>query len=235
MGRRVHGESISVSQANNMKTALFILFMIIGSTLGNPIPKDDASDAYIDQVMENLRQLIAENGLDPADLPDGEVGFSETILGIEFHGKAEVHDGFFSGLSTIGRNGDTSFSLNDDTLKLTANIGMGASKAGYSASASFQGIGVSASADIDISKVDVYFSAEMCITGDGCSLQLKDFDIKEIGNIDVHIHGLGPLDWILGTVTGFVADLIRDFLADVLEGPIKDLLQGILNDLLPSL
>ena len=111
---------------------------------------------------------------------------------------------------------------------------MGGSKAGYSATAEFQGIGISASADIDISKVDVYFSADMC-TGEGCTLQLSTFDIKEIGNIDVHIHGLGPLDWILGTVTGFIADLIRDFLADILEGPIKDLLQGILNDLLPSL
>jgi len=96
-----------------------------------------------------------------------------------------------------------------------------------------QGISVSASADIDISKVDVYFNAEMCLTGDGCSLQIQTFDIKEIGHIDVNIHGLGPLDWILGTVVGFVADLIRDFLADVLEGPIKDLLQGILNDLMP--
>ena len=58
---------------------------------------DDASDAYIDKVLENLRQAIADNGLDPADLPNGEVGFEETILGITFHGKAEVHDGFFQG------------------------------------------------------------------------------------------------------------------------------------------
>ena len=65
------------------------------------------------------------------------------------------------------------------------------------------------------------------------NLYIQTFDIKEIGHIDVNIHGLGPLDWILGTVVGFVADLIRDFLADVLEGPIKDLLQGILNDLMP--
>merc|ERR1711997_231417 len=118
--------------------------------------------------------MIAENGLDPADLPDGEVGFSQDIGFITLHGSAKVYDGFFQGLSTITRNGDTSFSYNDDTLTLTGNIG-------------------------------------------------------------VHIHGLGPLDWILGTVTGFIADLIRDFLADILEGPIKDLLQGILNDLLPSL
>merc|ERR1712001_617259 len=165
--------------------------------------------------------MIAENGLDPADLPDGEVGFSQDIGFITLHGSAKVYDGFFQGLSTITRNGDTSFSYNDDTLTLTANIGMGGSKAGYSATAEFQGIGISASAD-------------MC-TGEGCTLQLSTFDIKEIGNIDVHIHGLGPLDWILGTVTGFIADLIRDFLADILEGPIKDLLQGILNDLLPSL
>ena len=36
-----------------------------------------------------------------------------------------------------------------------------------------QGISVSASADIDISKVDVYFNAEMCLSGDGCSLQIQ--------------------------------------------------------------
>ena len=58
---------------------------------------DAASDAYIDKVLKNLRQAINDNGLDPADLPNGEVGFSETILGITFHGKAEVHDGFFAG------------------------------------------------------------------------------------------------------------------------------------------
>ena len=46
---------------------------------------------------------------------------------------------FFKGLSTIARNGDTSFTYNEDTLALAANIGMGASKAGYSASAEFQG------------------------------------------------------------------------------------------------
>merc|ERR1712241_750989 len=85
--------------------------------------------------------MIAENGLDPADLPDGEVGFSQDIGFITLHGSAKVYDGFFQGLNTITRNGDTSFSYNDDTLTLTANIGMGGSKAGYSATAEFQGIG----------------------------------------------------------------------------------------------
>ena len=74
--------------------------LIVKDTLWNILTfTDDASDAYIDKVLENLRQAIADNGLDPADLPNGEVGFEETILGITFHGKAEVHDGFFQGTS----------------------------------------------------------------------------------------------------------------------------------------
>ena len=42
---------------------------------------------------------------------------------------------------------------------------------------------------------------------------------------------LGPLDWILGTLVGFIADLIRGFLGDILEGPIKDALANVLANI----
>jgi hypothetical protein len=32
--------------------------------------------------------MVQEQGMDPADLPDGLAEFSETILGITFHGSA---------------------------------------------------------------------------------------------------------------------------------------------------
>ena len=51
---------------------------------------DPESDAYIDQILENLRQMIMEQGLDPMALPDLETGFSDTILGITWHGSAKV-------------------------------------------------------------------------------------------------------------------------------------------------
>ena len=51
---------------------------------------DPESDAYIDQILENLRQMILDQGLDPMDLPDLETGFSDTILGITWHGSATV-------------------------------------------------------------------------------------------------------------------------------------------------
>ena len=67
---------------------------------------DPQSDAYIDMILENLRQvggrkifdssskifcqLILDENMDPMDLPDLETGFSDTVLGITWHGKATV-------------------------------------------------------------------------------------------------------------------------------------------------
>ena len=62
--------------------SLFLL-LLCTQILGNPILRDPASDEYIDKVLESLRDLIAQEGLDPAQLPDGDASFSETILGRE--------------------------------------------------------------------------------------------------------------------------------------------------------
>ena len=120
---------------------------------------DPQSDAYIDMILENLRQverskifnssskiffppcqLILDENMDPMDLPDLETGFSDTVLGITWHGKATVADvdskniyqllknilfqlkhGKFWSLSTIARTGDTSFTVTDNVLELTGS------------------------------------------------------------------------------------------------------------------
>ena len=64
------------------------------------------------KVLEKARQMIQEQGMDPADLPDGIAEFSESILGITFHGSARATNGFFRGWSNIHRTGSTSLLLN---------------------------------------------------------------------------------------------------------------------------
>merc|ERR1712241_1170765 len=103
---------------------------------------DPQSDAYIDQILENLRQMIMEQGLDPMELPDLETGFSVTILGITWHGSATLKNGQFWGLASIARTGDTSFTVVDNVTELTAMLGLNAPKAHYDARAEFMGIGV---------------------------------------------------------------------------------------------
>ena len=84
-----------------MKVALLFLFFFIFSVNPRSIDRSPESDDFIDKLLENLRPVIIENNLDPAELPDGEVGFSQDIGFITLHGSAKVYDGFFSGLSTI--------------------------------------------------------------------------------------------------------------------------------------
>merc|ERR1712107_778672 len=151
------------------------------------LSNDPESDAYIDQILANLATTIIENGLDPATLPDADTGFSDTILGITFHGSAHLFNGHFWRLSTIHRTGDTSFTIEGTKVRLTANIGVDAPTARYDASAEFMGIGVSA----------------------GITANIADFGIY------IDVSGLGPLDWILELLVDFVDTFLKDWIVSL--------------------
>jgi len=192
------------------------------------------TDDFIDMILEALHQVIQDQGLDPVDLPTEEVSFSETILGITWHGSAKVYNGKFRGLSTIHRAGNTDFTMDGITLKLLATLALNDASAGYDAKAEFMGISVGAGADVDISSVEVYLEAEMPLVA-GAHLTLTQFQITNIGHISVDVHGLGPLDWILDILVEAIGNSIKGWLADIIEGPIRDLIQGLLDDYVPDI
>merc|ERR1712226_607534 len=194
---------------------------------------DPESDAYIDQILANLATVIIENGLDPAPLPDADTGFSDTILGITFHGSAHLFNGRFWRLSTIHRTGDTSFTVDGTKVRLTANIGVDAPTAHYDASAEFMGIGVSAGITANIADFGIYIDAEMDVASGG-GLQLTNFAISHVGHIDIDVSGLRPLDWILELLVDFVDTFLKDWIVSLVEGPLKDLIQQILDDCVPN-
>jgi len=195
---------------------------------------DPQSDAYIDQILENLRQLILDQNMDPMDLPDLETGFSDTVLGITWHGTAWLREGMFWGLSTIARTGDTSFTVTGSTIELTAMLSISRPSAHYKAHADFMGIGVSADANIDIHDVQIYMDATATLTSEGLpegGLQLTNFYINHLGSIDIDISGLGPLDWILELLVDFVDTFFRDWIKDLVECPLRDLIQSLFDDI----
>ena len=79
-----------------MQTLFATTLILVSHCYGQDVSKpktlvgDPQSDAFIDEVLKNLRQMIIDNGWDPMDLPDLETGFSDTILGITWHGDAWV-------------------------------------------------------------------------------------------------------------------------------------------------
>ena len=43
----------------------------------------------------------------------------------------------------------------------------------------------------------------------GGGLQLTNFAISHVGHIDIHVSGLGPLDWILELLVDFVDTFLK--------------------------
>merc|ERR1712154_741937 len=117
-----------------MGSLSMILFLLLTSLLANLCAglvrtdleeikvSDPASDEYIDKILENLRNMIIENNMDPMELPDLETGVSDTILGITWHGSAKLRNGHFWGLSTLARTGDTSFTVEGNTVDLQLTL-----------------------------------------------------------------------------------------------------------------
>ena len=51
------------------------------------------SDKFVDFILFGARELIKDQGLDPAELPDAISKFSKTVLGIKIWGSAKVRNG----------------------------------------------------------------------------------------------------------------------------------------------
>ena len=97
-------------------------------------------------------------------------------------------------------------------------------------SAEFMSIGVKAKASVDIRDIDVFLSAQVPISP-GAHLKLTELKITDIGKLKVHFHGLGPLDWVVESLGGFIGNLIRHWLSKVLQGPLKNIIQQMLDNL----
>merc|ERR1711997_753546 len=99
------------------------------------------------------------------------------------------------------------------------------------------GIGVNAGVTLNVKSIEIYLDATATLTSEGLAegaLQVQDFRINHLGNIDVDISGLGPLNWILEILVDFIDEFFRGWIKDLVEGLLKDLIQDLLNNFHPD-
>ena len=56
-----------------------------------------------------------------------------------------------------------------------------------------------------------------------------DFKIEHISGIKVHVGGLGPLGWILGGLTTFIVNILKDVIANAVNAPIRNVIRNELR------
>jgi len=211
---------------------LFVVAVLCwGAVAAAPAPRDDVLNSYIDMVMDNLQVLIVEQGLDPADLPGASTGFSDTVLGITWHGEAEVYDGWLKGLSSIHRTDNSEFLYDGDSsvIGMETGLGLDTMNGHYKLRAQFMNLGPKADVTLKVHGASISFGA--ALDKAKCRFHVSKMEVTKIGRISIDVHGLGPLNWILELVVDMVANVVRLFI----KGTIEDIVSGIANDALDDL
>merc|ERR1719495_2716120 len=164
-------------------------------------------------MIAQARPSIAER--DPLKLPDATQGFEKKILGIRVHGEAKIYDGFLHGIQTIHRTGDAEMTQSADMSKLNGH---------YRMHAKFMNLGPSGEVSVQVSLVSVEIHVSVDLSTGKPKTTLEYFDIDYVGNIGINFDGLGPLDWIINPLGGWIINLVKDKIVDAVEGPLRKII-----------
>jgi len=126
------------------------------------------------------------------------------------------------------QSGEASMKQEGDSLVVRAHAGINNLRGQYSAKATFMNLGPNFTAYLSISSVSVRLGAKQALRPDAHP-DLFDFKIEQISGIHVKINGLGPLGWILGGLTSFIANILKDVIANAVNTPIKNVIRNELK------
>ncbi|XP_057375343.1 uncharacterized protein LOC130696271 [Daphnia carinata] len=174
------------------------------------------ANAYLDLVLAELRQVLYETpGVDPKTLPDA---YTE-IPG----GHAALYNGWLIGLSSIHRSADATLDYGGRYITFNGSAGYSNMQAGYKVQVEVWGVGVNAEAFALIRSLDFFFSFKIDILSG--AVTVNDFNIYNIGEIDIEINGLAPFDWAFEAIAELIIQTIKDDLAETISTVILELLR----------
>ncbi|KAI9554429.1 hypothetical protein GHT06_019701 [Daphnia sinensis] len=174
------------------------------------------ANAYLDEVLAELRQVLYQTpGIDPKTLPDAYTEISG--------GHAAIYNGWLIGLSSIHRSGDATLDYGGRYITFNGSAGYSNMQAGYKVQVEVWGTGVNAEAFALIRSLDFFFSFKIDILSG--AVTVNDFNIYNIGEIDIEINGLAPFDWAFEAIAELIIQTIKDDLAETISTVILELLR----------
>ncbi|CAG0916794.1 unnamed protein product [Notodromas monacha] len=205
-------------------------------------------NAYMDEMLTSVADLIISNGWDNYPLPDQVLGFSfEDFIGITWHAEAMLTNGFIAGLETIHRKENLNIWIDKETdaIKLETKLEFFDFEAGYNLYVGAMGIGIETSTIVTISKVEVYLRTSILVTDEpvGNSTSLTrgiQVSVDELGldnpffSISVDFDGLGLLDLVMDALIFVVVNVFEELIYFLIEGPIAEAIEQTIADLLPT-
>ncbi|XP_076345760.1 uncharacterized protein LOC143244625 [Tachypleus tridentatus] len=184
------------------------------------IPGSTANE-YVDQILDNVKEQIKHYEMDPMPLPEYYSNFSKTVLFVTVYGEAKLFDGLLSGISSIHRTGDCELDASNDTLIVSANLGLRNLKISYTGHAKFMSLGPTIQGTGSVERLDFYFKVKQS-NEKSANPELGALDVTNMSTIWFDLSGLGPLTWILQYLMTGIIKLINGFLVGKMMSYLRE-------------
>ncbi|XP_076331688.1 uncharacterized protein LOC143236902 isoform X2 [Tachypleus tridentatus] len=173
-------------------------------------------DAYVDSVLQNAKHQIP----DPIPLHNVD----KTV---------HLRDGEVRGLSSLYRSGNSYISCNKDSVAIQISLGLRDLKGHYRWKKKIAFIRLSGHIFIKVTNFQATIKISQNLSKP--KPRLDSFEITRLSGIKIQITGLGPLSYLLSSLSTLVASIFRKKIADAAEGPIRNAIRSALKKVKPVL
>ncbi|KAF4518397.1 hypothetical protein B566_EDAN010490 [Ephemera danica] len=188
-------------------------------------------NAYIDEVINEMKLLIIEQGLEPMTLPDVVKDFVYVgLFGVHYSGNLSVTNGLLHGMTTIHRDGDADMSYSTFYLHVASRITIDRMLMQYDFITTLIGIGPEGQANCPISGTSIDFAYDMHLL----SLQsnITTFVITNNGDIQCNFRYVGIFSQlVLETLLNLMIEIWEDTILAILSSTLQQIMQQALDNL----
>lgn len=183
---------------------------------------------YVDIIMIQIGPWLNEH-LVPIDLPDFIEGFEHRPILITYHGELELTNGEFHSIQSVIRNGVAM--MHYDRKVLGVAVGANIRQLGftYDYSAHIMDLGPSGWVDVDIATMTFQF--EFAIDLSNFYISLEDFQLTNIGNLNIRFRGNILVDWLTNIFVGIITRIFNNTITNIVSNSLHDFIQATLNEM----
>jgi len=195
----------------------------MGQAIKGNLKSFDAN-IFIDNVLQLANDMILAKHLDPYEIAESE------FLGVHY-------DAWIGGYSSMVRIGDASVIHADNTLDITVQVQMTNLAGNFSFWFDILGVTISGGATATIENVDVKLALRFIkdpVSG-VITPFVDDFQITDIGFIDISVFGLGPFDYLADLIAEFFVNLVKELIPLLLNDIVQNIIQEVLDNIFAHL
>ncbi|XP_076254884.1 uncharacterized protein LOC143192930 [Rhynchophorus ferrugineus] len=179
---------------------------------------------YTQQILDNLKPIIIEQGLDPLELPDEAI---DLLIG----GSVTLTNGWLEDFSTIGVYDTVKLSYNNETNIIDLTLPLSFDELMISYDYKTKVLLLTISGDVKAKISDVKLSLHLGFDFNSYEAFVDEIDVKNSGSISFDFSGLGLLDWVIEAMSTVLTILFHDIILGVINAIIYNPVENVVENL----